>query len=47
MQDNLPIRILIFFPNTLHRGGMEKYLLDFHHALSRSKIQFDYLLPLG
>lgn len=47
MQDNLPIRILIFFPNTLHRGGMEKYLLDFHHALNRSKIQFDYLLPLG
>lgn len=47
MQDNLPIRILIFFPNTLHRCGMEKYLLDFHHALNKSKIQFDYLLSLG
>lgn len=46
-QDNLPIRILIFFPNALHRGGMEKYLLDFHHSLNRSTIQFDYLLPLG
>lgn len=43
----MPIRILICFPSTLQNGGIERYLINFHRSLDRTKIQFDYLLQNG
>lgn len=47
MERQMPIRILICFPSTLQNGGIERYLINFHRSLDRTKIQFDYLLQNG
>ena len=40
-------RILIFYPGSFSRGGMERYLLNYQAAIDKTKFQFDYLVSEG
>ena len=46
MKDKIK-RILIFFPGSFSRGGMERYLLNFQNAIDKNTFQLDYLVSQG